>query len=154
MNNQYELEFDDKKVEDYYYDQSPINSIVSSLYTSHGIKCIDSEYCTLIMNMDLKVKQVYAINRRTETLISKFNLKEYESSYKTFYDPIELNKGYGTIGVRVEWENGDTYDFNYGDRPLFDNKTNKTDPNQLISSIKENPHLHTKIKENLISNIK
>lgn len=152
-NNQFEMEFEEsEKAESYYVDQAMSNNVhVFSAFTPHGIRGIDSEYCELIKNIHSEVKQLYTINRRREKLISTRNGQEYEGDYKTYYDPISLNDNYGD--VRVEWDNGVVYDFKMDVKPIFDLKTKKTNPEQLRKDIQDNPHLHVKIKENLIENL-
>jgi len=150
--NQYELDLDEiTDINNYYVDQSVYRGIISSAYTPYGIKCIDSQYSILIRNIDSKVKQLYAINRREHQEISPRTGKLYNAGYKTFYDPIPLDDNY--CEVRVEWENGTTHDFFYGDKPVFDINTRKSNPEQLKKEIKVNPHLHLMIKENLLLNL-
>ena len=155
---QYELNFDKAEdIDSYYVDASAQsfdygNRTISSSYTSYGIKCIDSQYCRLIQNLNQKVKQLYAINRRYAEY-SNIKTREAHKGYEcfTYYDKIELDQNY--CEVRVEWENGQTHDFFYGNKPKFDLITRKTDPDLLKNEIIDNPHLHVKIKENLISNL-
>ena len=157
--NQHELQFDENvDIRDWYIDQSMSSTNIgfrniSSAYTPWGIGAIDSQYSALIRNVNFKVKQLYAINRRVSTYCDIKTRKVHEMylAYHTYYDPIELNDKY--CEVRVEWENGEIRDFLYGDRPVFDVKTRKSNPEQLRKSIKENLHLHVMIKENLILNL-
>jgi len=159
MNMQYELEFE--KIIDFdkiYIDQSIFITDVAdhrirSAYTVHGIKCIDSQYGHLIRNMHSKVKQLYKIDRRVSTYcdIKTRQVHERYHGYHTYYDPIELDYRWGS--VRVEWENGHIVDFHYGDQPVFDVKTRRSNPDQLRKEILDNPHLHIMIKENLLSNL-
>lgn len=158
--NQYEIEFKEKEsFEDYYLDQSMKSArygdrIIGSAYTPYGIKCIDSQYSSLILNLNLEVKQIYNIDRRPIKGCHIKTKKEYESFYDTFYDPIDIDgKGYTGYGLKIEWVNGRTKEFFYGNRPKFDINTRKTDPIQLRQEIIDNPHLHVKIKENLLSNL-
>lgn len=151
-NNQFKIEFEEQKdVQAYYVDQARFYGVVSGSYTSYGIHCIDTQYFHLISNINIKVKQLYAINRRRERCISVRTGEEYEGNYKTYYDPIELNDRY--CEVRVEWEGGHVHDFFYGKKPVFDLETRKTNPEQLRKEIIDNPHLHVKIKENLLLNL-
>lgn len=158
MNMQYEIEFEEGiDFDKIYIDQSIFitdvaDRRISSAYTAYGIQCIDSQYGHLIRNMQSKVKQLYKIDRRKPKYCDIKTRKEYEMySYHTYYDPIELD--YRCGDVRVEWENGHVVDFHYGDQPVFDIRTRKTNPDQLRKEILDNPHLHIMIKENLLSNI-
>ena len=151
MNAQYDIEFE-QDIESYYVDQAMSSGIVFSSYTPYGIRCIDSQYGHLIRNVNNKVKQLFAINRREEDCISVRTGEKYKGRIKTFYDPIELNHK-GGYEVRVVWENGDQCDFFYGDKPVFDIDTKKSNPDQLHKSIKNNVHLHVMIKENLLHNL-
>lgn len=157
MNNQYEIELEgiNNNVESYYVDQSMRNGAgVFSAYLPYGIRCIDSDYCNLIRNINEEIKQIHSIVRRklqcsdikTRELFEFFN-------YYTWYEPIELNGRSNGHGIVVEWENGNKHEFIYGGIPKFDLKTRKSDPEQLRKEIKENPHLHNKIKENLLGNL-
>ena len=158
-NKQYDIEFEEKPdVQSYYVDQAIHHSTygyrsITSAYTPWGISKIDEQYCTLIRNMHFKVKQLYAINRRVSTYCDIKTRQEHEVylGYHTYYDPIELNDRY--CEVRVEWENGHIHDFFYGNKPVFDINTRKTNPEQLRKEIIDNPHLHVKIKENLVGNL-
>lgn len=156
MNNQqYELEFE-RNIEDWYVDQSPKGgAFISSIYTPHGIKQIDSQYCNLIQNINNKIKQVYRIARRPTvySVIKTREVKEMYLSHQTYYDPIELSDHNGYGEIRIEWETGFHYDFYYGTTPLFDVKSGKVDPDQLRMSIKNCPNLHVMIKENLLLNL-
>lgn len=155
--NQYEIELEeDPSV--YYVDQSIHNSTIgyrtiTSAYTPYGIRSIDSEYCNLIRNLNVPVKQVYGINRRKYEDFCDIKTREVHMSfnYGTFYDPIELNSRRHEI--RIEWINGEYRDFLYNEVPLFDLKSRMVNFNSLINSIKDNQHLHVKIKENLLSNL-
>jgi hypothetical protein len=157
--NQYELQLDETvNIRDWYIDQSMFSTNIgfrniSSAYTPWGISAIDGQYCTLIRNVNIKVKQLYAINRRKYEDFCNIKTREVHMSFhpRTFYDPIELNDKYWD--VRVEWENGDVHDFHYGDKPVFNLETRKTNPEQLKKEIIDNPHLHVKIKENLLLNL-
>lgn len=115
MDSQYELELEENKadeIQNYYVDQSPKNGIVSCVYTSYGIKAIDSQFCQLILNIHNKVKQVYSINRRPEELFTEIKTRNVVTGcYKTFYDPIEKSSCNGYGEIRVEWDNGHYYDF-------------------------------------------
>jgi hypothetical protein len=158
-NAQHELEFEEKvDTRDWYIDQSMFSTNIgdrniSSAYTPWGIGAIDGQYCALIRNLNFKVKQLCAINRRKYEDFCNIKTREVHMSfhYKTFYDPIELSDRY--CEVRVEWENGDVRDFFYGDKPVFDVETRRTNPEQLRKEIIDNPHLHVKIKENLLLNL-
>jgi len=156
---QYELEFEEGiDFDKIYIDQSIFitdvaDRRISSAYTAYGIQCIDSQYIHLIRNMQYKVKQLYKIDRRVSTYCDIKTRKVHEMylSYHTYYDPIELDYRWGD--VRVEWENGNIVDFHYGDQPVFDIKTRRSNPDQLRKEIIDNPHLHIMIKENLLSNL-
>lgn len=157
-NNQFEIQFEEKEdIESYYVDQSIYSTqigyrSITSAYTPWGISKIDAQYGYLIRAINSKVKQLYAINRRPAQYSDIKNREVHESyHYYTFYDTIELSDSY--CEVRVEWENGQIADFFYGSKPVFDIKTRKTNPEQLRKEIIDNPHLHVKIKENLISNL-
>ena len=147
-------------IDEIYFDQASTRTnfggrSIFGAYTPHGIKCIESQYIALIQHMDEKVKEVCGIRRAPEIKISPRTGKEYESmDYIEYYEPVEMDKGTGMLGVRVEWRHGDVYSFYYGKRPKFGKTTHKTSPAQLIKDIQKNPHLHDTIKENLIGNIK
>lgn len=156
--NQYELQFDENEEIDSFYVDVSMQSVdygdrnITCIYTTYGIKCIDSQYCRLIQNLNVKVKQLYRINRR-HAEYSNIKTKEIHKGIEhfTYYDKIELDQNY--CEVRVEWENGQTHDFFYGNKPKFDISTRKIDSDLLKNEIIENCHLHIKIKENLISNL-
>lgn len=154
MNAQYEIEFEEPKIESYYIDQAMRGgSLVFSAYTPYGIRQIDSQYCTLIRNINCKVAQLYAIKRRRYEYLCNIKTREVSMSptLGTFYDPINFDGEY--YEVRVLWENGHQHDFYYGNKVVFDPITRKTNPEQLKVCIKNNPHLHVKIKENLLENL-
>ena len=153
-NNQYELEFE-SNFDEYYIDQSFINGcFISSCYTSYGIKCIDSQYAFLIMNMH-RCGTLYTIERNVEKYIWK-GIECEGTQYIETYKTIDLNdkKRGMNFGVRVIYDNGNQKDFFYGQKPIFDTETRKIDIEQLINDIKADVHLHVKIKENLLENIK
>lgn len=153
MTNQYELGLE-QDVQSYYVDQTPIDSAIQSYYTSYGIKCIDSQFCQLILNLHRKIKQVYAIRRRQEESFCNIKTREVHlGPYRTYYDPIDLSECNGYIEIRIEWENGFYHDFQYSRTPMFDLKTRNTNPIQLKKAIKECPNLHVNIKENLLDNL-
>lgn len=155
MNNQYEIELEgiNDDVESYYVDQAVNNGVIYSFYTFHGIHCIDSEYSNLIRNINEKVKRIYLINRKKSQCsdIKTRELFEFHNYY-TWYDSVELSN-HRLNEIRIEWENGFICDFTYIIIPKFDLITRKTNPELLRKEIKENPHLHNKIKENLLENL-
>lgn len=157
MNNQYELEIEEKDIRDYYVDQASFGLSVPGLhyfgsYTPQGIRILDEEYSNLIKNLNIEVKEVFAINRCREICVNSKTGETFEGKYKTYYDPIPIDEKRGAE-TRVVWENNVTFDFLQGEKPVFDSKTRKTNPEHLRQSIKKNPHLHTVIKENLLQNL-
>jgi len=99
-NKQHALEFEEKSAQSYYVDQAIHHSTygprsVVSAYTPWGISAIDGQYCSLIRNINVEVKQLYAIRRRHSTY-SDIKTREVheDSEYYTFYDPIELSDRY------------------------------------------------------------
>lgn len=154
--NQYKLEFEGFE-ENIHIDQSFLNDAnICSAYTSWGLKVIESDYITFILNVNVKVKQLYNIERRTgEICISPITGKEYVSSdWKTYFDPIKIEEsGKHSYGLRIEWENGEMRDI-YGDNyPIFNPKTKMIDIEALKKQITNNVHLHVKIKKNLLDNL-
>jgi hypothetical protein len=146
-------------MEDIYVDQAFRtvgfgDRVITSSYTPHGIRCIDSQYCKLILNLHRNIKNVFHINRR-KAIFSSVNTRKVEESYDyyTFYDKIEMSQCNGYLEIRIEWDNGEIGDFFYGTTPTFDLKTKNINPKQLKKEIKNNPHLHKMIKDNLLSNI-
>ncbi len=127
---------------------------ISSFYTPHGIKEIESNYITRIQNMHDEVKEYYHITRVKGTFIGRDG-KEYESlSYVDKLVPAELNSGHG-FGVKVVWVNGKSMEFKNGDNwPQFNLKTRKEDVKKLRKEIKEDIHLHQDIIDNLLQNLK
>lgn len=154
--NQYKLEFEEFE-ENIHIDQSFLNDTsVCSAYTSWGIKVIESDYITFILNANVKVKQLYNIERRTgEICISPITGKEYISSdWKTYFEPIKIEEsGKHSHGLRIEWENGNTRDIHGDTYPTFNPKTKLIDTEALVKQITNNIHLHVKIKENLLDNL-
>lgn len=161
MNNQYEIELEgiNDDIESYYVDQSIYCTKVDygkdlvSAFTPYGIKCLDSEYSKLIRNINEKVKRIYLINRK-KSQCSDIKTRELFIfyNYYTWYDLVELSND-RLNKIRIEWENGFIYDFMYVTIPNFDLVTRKTNPELLRKEVKENPHLHNKIKENLLLNL-
>ena len=143
--------------ENIHIDQSFKNGgIVCSAYTSWGIKVIETDYITFIQNINIKVKQLYNIDRRTgEICISPRTGKEYVSSdWKTYFEPIKIEEsGKHSYGLRIEWENGETRDIHGDTYPKFDSKTKMIDGEALKTQITNNVHLHVDIKMNLLGNL-
>jgi hypothetical protein len=157
MNQQYELALGGQDIDSWYIDQSPTSGVyVGSAYTPWGVRKIDSQFCMLIQNIHNKIKRVYHINRRkAESTNIKTRKVEEGYDYFTYYEPIEqseLNR-WPYCEMRIEWEYGKYHDFYYAKAPVFDLKTGNIDPEQLRKQIKECPHLHVMIKENLLLNL-
>lgn len=151
--------------EEIYVDQSSNYSefydrAVFSSYTPYGIKCIDSEFCSRIQNIDSRiVKIVYiAVERMLskDSWLSKADIEKYKDlkSELTIEDLIENKWGGWGNELRITWENGNTREFFYWDAPMvIDIETGKENPVILREHILKNPHLHQEIKDNLISNL-
>jgi len=157
MNKQYTLEFETPNVDSYYVDQTMYSTSISfSAYTPYGIKCIDSQYIFLIMNMH-QCGTLYTIERNREKYIDWRGIECVSpGKYIETYKPVtpEYKSRYAGFGFRVVYDNGIYKDFFYGKGPMFDPETRKINIQQLIYDIKDDVHLHVKIKENLLENIK
>jgi len=146
--------------EDYYVDQASTSyniydRNISSNYTSYGIQILDSQYSKLIRNIDEKIVELYHRARR-KAQHSNIKTKKVEESYHyyTYYNPIKPEDFNGWIDIKVVWENGNSYEFLYTPLPKINPKTWKFDRRDLKKHITNNPHLHPKIKENLLANLK
>lgn len=149
-NRQYGLFPEEKR--DLYVDQSPSGGgKVSSVYTPHGVRCIESEYTSLILNIGKKIKNVYKIDRR-QIEYSCLGTRKVDTSYDfhTFYDKVNLGEKFYS-DVRIVWGEGNYKDFFYISPSLVDNT--EVDIQKLTKSIVQNPNLHVLIKENLLHNI-
>lgn len=146
-----------------YRDQSMSQSrfydrVITSAYTPYGVRCMDSDFIARIMNINNPVKGIYNIDRRRPILVNKWG-KEYEGRMDTFYDEIDIRaqqRGYG-FGLRVIWEQpmGHLYtkDFFYRVVPRFSVRTRKESKFRIACDIRNNPHLHQDIKDNLLYNL-
>ena len=161
-----------------YYDCAPSNGIVTSFYTSHGIKCIDSEYVHRIMNIRRTVKRIIQIDRRHH-----YESKDggYRSNYWDDYTEIPLDKDYRVFDhaafiyddydpfvmskITVELERLKSLNLPYQEKiliaksysftkPIYSHIHKGEDPEVLRKEIKTNPHLHKDIKKNLLGNLK
>jgi hypothetical protein len=150
-------------INQYYVDQGMRDTLygdrrIFSSYTPEGIKMIEHQFFHLIMNVNHKIKTVYAHERKMPKFIGKDG-KEHDAYGKRIdvFTECEINGG-GFIGKRVVWETpwgGERIvDFNFSDRPIFNEVTKKQDPEVLKKSIQKNPHLHKVIKKNLLDNLK
>lgn len=149
--------------EDIYIDQAPhrsklLDRTFSSTYTTTGIRSIDSNFCIRIININLKIKQVFQIKRIPEKYYHYKTGKECDGLSKVDYykeiDPYDLRIGFG---IRVVWENNTKRDFYHGGNDVLPNVnfiTKKDNPQTLWMQIENNIHLHDKIKENLLDNLK
>lgn len=125
---------------------------MQSFYTPYGIQQIESNFIARIKNIHNQIKNIYNIDRVKATYME----------YKTVYNEISLKdyvKKKSSREIRVIWIDMDgrkeTHDFVNGDeRPIVDLKTKKEDPDSLIKQIKNNPHFHKDIKNNLLGNLK
>ena len=127
---------------------------ITSFWTSYGIKCIDSQFCRRIQNINVEVDKISNIDRVKETYIGRDGKEhEYYLKYKTVYVEKKIGEPEVGYGERVLWKNGTQYDFVYDDMCKFDPLTRKENPNELRKEILDNPHLHKDIKENLIYNL-
>ena len=141
--NQYKLDLEGFE-EDIHVDQAPNNGPVGSFYTEHGLQHIECDYIFFIKNINVEVKQLYRIDRRTDSI---------GISYKTYYDEIGLDiVGGFSHGLRIEMENGETRDVR-DVYPKFDSKNKKIDAEALMIELTNDIHLHIKIKENLLLNL-
>jgi len=153
--NQYKLDLEGFD-ENIHIDQSSKYGPVGSSYTSWGVKVIESDYITFIQNINVKVKQLYNIARRTgEICINPRTGKEYISGdWKTYYDKIKIDKsGRHSFGLCIEWENGESRDIHGDTYPKFDSKTKMIDAEALKIQLINDIHLHVRIKENLLLNL-
>jgi len=129
---------------------------VFSAYTPYGIRSIDSNYAQRIRNINNEVEKVFRIRREHSTFYSwKGELLEsmnYETVYREM-NPNDSDNKY--LDLRVIWKGGCKRDFLNGDNaPTFINRSSKKEnPQTLFYEIMQNPHLHDKIKDNLISNL-
>jgi hypothetical protein len=151
-----------ENIDDLYVDQAPHRSrylyrAFFSTYLPYGLKSIESSFISRILNINEPIKQVYDIVRRPQIWYNSRTGLPFESmNYETHYDeidPYDLKIGYGK---RVVWENGSERDIHHGGNdvlPKVDFKTKMDNPQLLWYEIYYNPHLHDKIKENLLYNL-
>lgn len=145
-----------EEVEDYYVDQAMfgirhVGFSMGSTFTSYGIKCIDSEYCILIQQIDRPILKAYEFERR-RAQFSDVKTRKVDTTYGhyEFYDPIEISKIENTCEPVIVWENRERKFTYINEIKVVDNMI---DVKWLTKSIKNNKHLHVKIKENLLGNI-
>jgi hypothetical protein len=129
---------------------------ITSAYTPYGIKCMDSDYCSLIMNIHNPIKGLYLIHRRRKTYIDYKGVEQEGMTYETVYPELPLDHKY-TNETRVIWKTPygeEKHDFFYEVHPKINPKTRKISLRRLKADIKANPHLHQDIKDNLLLNLK
>ncbi len=167
-------------MEDYYYDCSGENDVYGdrrfiSLYTSYGIKCIDSEYSRRIQNIGKPVLRLIKINRTHH-----YEDGTYRSQWWDDYTDMSLDEDFksydrsmfihdeGSVFIELEdkrTEYGKKNNIPYQQfvhivkeycytHPTYSAKHKGEDPKALRKEIRENPHLHKKIKQNLLGNLK
>jgi hypothetical protein len=162
-----------KKVsmDDLYIDQN-INGyrLTTSAYTPHGIKCMDSEYCHRILNIGRPVKAVLSIERNKhgydyyndyEPLDLSKDITSYYEKLKFVYDdeplviPQVSNSNPESLKERRNFDNSFGEDRTYSyTHPKYFVEYQGENPKLLEKEIKDNPHLHRMIKDNLLSNLK
>lgn len=167
-------------MEDYYYDCSHINvnygdRNFSSAYTPYGIRCIDSEYHRRIINIYKPVIKLIKVERnphyfrdnyRSDWWDDYIDLPLDEDFYS--YDRVAFVHDEGGLFQELEdvrtdkaKENGIKYQqfefllpiYTYT-HPTYSAKHKGEDPKALAKEIRTNPHLHKKIKANLLANLK
>lgn len=149
-----------KDIDSIYVDQAMVSNSTggrrfTSAYTSYGIKSIDGNFVARIQNIKSNIKGIYQINRVPEKFIGRDGKEHVGLNYVTVYDEISLDKiQQGTLGIRLVWENGAIRDFTNGNNFPTVFIDGKEDPSILKKDIKENPHLHKYIKDNLLFNLK
>lgn len=148
---------------------------VSSFFTPYGIKCIDSEYSRRIKNINSHVTKLILVERKPHY----FN-GDYRSDYWDDYSELPLDNGFHSYD-RISFihediicfrelednrtEKGKSNGIQYQQfelttpiyaytHPIYSAKHEGEDPKKLKQEIKGNPHLHPKIKENLLLNLK
>jgi hypothetical protein len=159
-----------------YYDCAPTTGgYVSSAWTSHGIRCIDSEFSRRIQNINRPVLKLILVERKPHY----FN-GNYKSDYWDDYTELPLDKdfyNYDRVAfvhedyklyreledVRTDKAkaNGIQYQqfqlmhtiYTYT-RPTYSTKHKGEDPKALEKEIKNHPNLHEDIKMNLLTNLK
>lgn len=167
-----------EEIEDYYYDQATDKSTflgrsVTSFWTPWGIKCMDSEYCYRIRNLGKKVTKLITINREKHNdffldvweVYRELPLNKDHKLYDRFawitndenpYVVIERTAEYierkNKIGKAYQLKELRGYVFSYTN-PTYVAELGGEDPKALRAEIEGNPHLHKKIKENLLSNL-
>lgn len=159
-----------------YYDCAPQNGFVSSSYTSYGIKCIDSEYCRRIQNINNPVKKLIRVDR-----VPHYRDGTYSSDYWDEYTELPLDEDFRSYDRSVFVHNdNEIYSYHvitedmqrridrgrpYNDKyiivkeytythPIYSAKHNGEDPEALEKEIKDNHNLHQTIKDNLLLNLK
>lgn len=165
-----------KKIENLYYDCSPtVGGYVSSTWTEHGIRCIDSEFCRRIQNINKPVLKLILVERNPHY----FN-GNYTSGYWDDYTELPLDKDFYSHD-RVAFIHDDSQLY----RELKDTRSDKAksngiqyqqfellhfvytythptysaehrgeDPKALANEIENHPSLHKVIKKNLLDNLK
>lgn len=128
--------------------------MVSSAFTPHGIRQIDSEYGIRIRNINNKVKSIYNCRRENGKRYHKGVITEAYLEYWDVQDETWLNH-YNSDRIRVVWENGDDCILTYTEpyKLKFNIKTRTESVRSLRSAITNNPHLHDVIKDNLLLNL-
>lgn len=149
-----------------YRDQSPhcsrfADRRIDSIYTEHGIKCIDTQFGIRIRNIHNKIIRITQISIE-RMLAGEVGWHEETKKWRASGMKAEvtiddfINNKWGGWGneLRITWDNGDTYEFFYWDNVLvIDPNTGKEDPKILRKHIRKNKHLHKDIKNNLILNL-
>jgi hypothetical protein len=168
------------KNKDIYYDCAPTSSkfadrAVSSSWTPHGIRCIDSEFSRRIQNINRPVLKLIKVERKPH-----YFDKDYTSDYWDEYTELPLDKDFhnharvafihneSPIYRELEDDRTDKakaneiqyqqfelihsiYTYTH---PIYSAKHKGEDPKALEKEIKKHPSLHKDIKKNLLSNLK
>lgn len=150
-------------------DQAPYRSQYAdrdfmSCYTPHGIRQIEGQYCRRIMNINRRI--AYFINmQRVKGVYKNKRTGEFEDYYGLYVDvesridPAELyapDRRFQSLGdLKIVYEGGAECKLHYGVSrwPHYDFITGREDPVRLREEIVTEPHLHDKIKENLLQNL-
>lgn len=167
-------------IEDYYVDCAGSSIVVgdrriTNFFTPYGIKCLDSEYSRRIRNINKPVVKLIKVDR---------NPHYFDGSYRSHwwddYTELPLNEDFHSYDraafihdeswhfreledKRTEKAKSNGYQYQQFElihslytytHPTYSAKHKGEDPKALRKEIKENPHLHPKIKENLLHNLK
>lgn len=128
-----------------YIDQCGLQSthvadrVFSHAYTPMGIRQIESNYVYRIRNVDVPIKT--CLKRR--------------DCMKIDYYEVDITECNGYNEITIEWENGNRHSFNIGNNSPknVSADTRMECPDSLREEIQNNPHLHARIKDNLLQNL-